>query len=127
MPPLESVTKSTERARAKPKRENNNEETVMGQAAPEVPSGDGTAIGTGRQLRSRGDTQDWTTVNRRETSKRRRVARKMRQVLKLEDLFQPEPYFEKYYVLRFPRLNINSELDVIQTDDDLRKQVGKLQ
>ena len=70
---------------------------------------------------------EWVTVNRRTTHQRKRTARKIRQLLRLEDLFEAEEvYFDKYYMIRFPRMNISTDLDIIATDEDLKKQVGKL-
>ena len=44
----------------------------------------------------------WRLMNRRNRKQRKRTARKLRQVLRLEDIFQnEETYFERYYVVKF--------------------------
>ena len=69
----------------------------------------------------------WRLIDRRSGGQRKRTARKLRQVLRLEDIFQnEETYFERYYIIKLLRMNINTELDIIKTDDDLKRQVGQL-
>ena len=44
----------------------------------------------------------------------------------LEDFRQGHPYYSKVYNIKFPGLDINSELNVIEADMDIKRQVGKL-
>ena len=36
-----------------------------------------------------------------------------------------EPVFDKYYVVTFPRLNIESNINVLAADIDLKTQIGE--
>lgn len=67
------------------------------------------------------DQSAWSTVSRR----RKRDNRRFRQILTLEETFHTHlPYFLKYFLLRFPSLNISQDLNVLAIDKDIRQQIG---
>ena len=85
---------------------------------------DSTTESTGSVSGSIGPVQDTThhTKNQRE----RRKERKVRNILNLHDIFDyKEPYFPKMINLTFPGIDISSELNIIRTEADLIKQIGK--
>ena len=57
---------------------------------------------------------------------RQRKESHIRQALSLEEVYQPERRCnEKYFTIKFPRVDIESELDTIRTDNELGQQVGR--
>lgn len=71
-------------------------------------------------------SKDWTTVKRQENNTRKRNKRKLRQHLKLEDIFKNEDHYESHYIITFPGLNISNDLDIIKTSKELKESAGKL-
>ena len=126
-PHPDSTRRSTEGSRAKTENETGNytrKPDIASAASSNTPNKENSE----KRPTVNPETTEWTTVNRKNNNQRKRVVRKLRQALRLEDIFKPESeHFEKYYLIRFPRMNINSEVDIIKTDEDLRAQVGKLQ
>ena len=71
-------------------------------------------------------TSAWQTVNRRRHPQRKRDERRLRQLEAYNLLFvDTEPYFERFFTIRFPVQNINSDLNVIRAETDLHNAVGK--
>jgi len=69
---------------------------------------------------------NWTTINRK-TRRRQFRERQMQKLMTLNDVFQPEQlHFDKYFLIRFPGVTINTDINFIETDKDLRRQVGSL-
>jgi len=69
---------------------------------------------------------NWTTINRR-TKRRQFRERQMQKLMTLNEVFQPEQlHFDKYFLIRFPGVTINTDINFIETDRDLRRQVGCL-
>ena len=66
---------------------------------------------------------EWTRVTRRNRNNRRKQ-RKIRQVLPLFERTSTEEIFDKYYIIRFPRLPIETKINIIATDRDLKNQIG---
>lgn len=68
---------------------------------------------------------DWTNVSRQRSKRSVRRDRKLRQAININDLFeQPKPYYTKMVNLKFNGININTQLDIITADDDLKKAIG---
>lgn len=57
---------------------------------------------------------------------RRRIKeRKIKQLIPLEELFINEPKFPSFYVITFPGVDIDSELNVIAADIEIKAKIGK--
>lgn len=55
---------------------------------------------------------------------RKITKRKIQQLLSFEEIFQNEPKFPTYYVINFPGVDINSNLNVIAADNELKNKIG---
>ena len=77
---------------------------------------------------SENPTSEWRTVNDRTRNRRRkRTNRYVRQILRFEDLFKPEePHFNRYFTIRFPGLNISTDVNILRMSADIRRETGKL-
>ena len=71
------------------------------------------------------EKEEWTQINRK-TKRQKRNERKIRQVQLLEPLQRETPYFPKVFNIKFPGVNIDTELNVIEADLDIKKKIGKL-
>jgi len=74
-----------------------------------------------------GEIQDseWNAVNRRE-KRRRRNERRIWQASNLDELFADnEPYHVSIYTMRFPGIDINKDMNIIQADQDIKRKIGK--
>ena len=69
--------------------------------------------------------QEWTVINRR-IKRQKRDERRIRHVQLLDVFAQEQPYFPRVFNVKFPGLDIGSELNVIEADVDIKMQVGKL-
>ena len=76
---------------------------------------------------SRDNTNEgsWTTVHRRTAARRKRDERRIRQLEVYNSLFHnPEPYFDRFYLIKFPVQNISTDLNVIKAESDIRAAIG---
>lgn len=63
--------------------------------------------------------QPWTKVDRRSDNRRKRINQQTRQYIKFDQLFKSsEPYYIKYFMIRFPGADIDSDLNIIQLTSD---------
>ena len=65
----------------------------------------------------------FTQVNKR-PRQRRNKNRKIREILNLQQL-QKEEHFPRFFSMKFPRLEIETNLNLIAADKDINKQIGK--
>ena len=80
---------------------------------------------TSATLESNNQKNSWTTVNRRTTTRRKRDERRIRQLEAYNTLFHnPEPYFDRFYLIKFPVQNISTDLNVIKAESDIRAAIG---
>ena len=70
--------------------------------------------------------KNWTQINRK-TKRQKQNERRIRQVQLLEPLQRETPYFTKVFNIKFPGVNIDTELNVEESDLDIKNNVGKLQ
>ena len=49
--------------------------------------------------------------------------RKIKQLMTLEDLFIDQNKFPIYFVVKFPRMEIDRELNVIATDNEIKMKI----
>lgn len=68
--------------------------------------------------------QDLSEERRKRTG-RRIKEQKIKQLLPLQDLFVDEQKFPPYYVLNFPGIDIDSQLNVIAADSEIKLKIGK--
>jgi len=59
-------------------------------------------------------------------AKRRRIKERIKQFMLIEELFEEDYSYPSYYVIKFPGVYIDSELNVIATDNEIRQKVGIL-
>ena len=85
-----------------------------------------TRASASSNLGDNSSTSGWQTVNRRRQPHRKRDERRLRQLEAYNLLFvETEPYFDRFFTVRFPVQNINSDLNVIRAEADLHSAVGK--
>lgn len=58
-------------------------------------------------------------------ARRRIKERKIKQLLSLEDLFRDERKYPVYYVITFPGVEIDSEINVISADREIKGKIGE--
>ena len=92
------------------------------QAIP--PLKDGTAVNKNIATLEPYKAEGWTTINRSRTKRKRRDERVIKQLTTMQELMGEQPYFIKIFNIRFPGININTDLNVIQADNDLKQYVG---
>ena len=61
----------------------------------------------------------WNMINRK------RSRRSYKQQLNLDELFNNEKHFEKYYNIKFPGLILERDINILKTDKDLLNKIGK--
>ena len=61
--------------------------------------------------------------NKRNEMKRNKD-RRVKQLLLMEETKRREPNFPKFYVMKFPRLDIGTKLNVIATDKEIKNKIG---
>lgn len=69
---------------------------------------------------------DWTMVQnrQRQTRQKKTKQRRVRQILSTDRRFDDQHHFPKFFSMKFPRMEIDSSLNVIATDADIKKQIG---
>lgn len=67
-----------------------------------------------------------TLSEKTKTSQRKRKERRINQLLPLESLFQEEVKYPTYFVMKFPGCDIESDLNVISADDEIKNKIGTL-
>ena len=67
-----------------------------------------------------------TEINneKRKRTERKIKERKIRQLLAMHDIFDCEENYNSYYVVNFPGVHIDTELNVISTDLELKNKIG---
>ena len=64
-----------------------------------------------------GDRGEWTRVSRKKQ-------KKIRQMLPIFERNLNQETFDKYYIIKFPRLDISTKINIIATDKDLKQKIG---
>lgn len=83
---------------------------------------DGSSPPINNPLRSASQT---TSENEKKKFIARRVKeRKIKQLISFEELFRSEPKYPQYYVVNFPGIDIDSDLNVIAADECIKKDIG---
>lgn len=68
----------------------------------------------------------WTRVKSRRRARPQRLSNwQSQQLINFNNMFST-PYFEKYFIIKFPGNTFNTTINPIATDIDLKKQVGNL-
>lgn len=60
------------------------------------------------------------------TRRQRLRERKIRTLLPLEELFAQEPRYPKYHTITFPGIDINKNLNLFSTNEDLKRKLGNI-
>lgn len=68
----------------------------------------------------------WNTVTRRK-SRKRKSRRELQTLVNLDELFNCQRNFVKYFNIRFPGVALDKDVNILKTDKDLLSQVGKLE
>ena len=63
-------------------------------------------------------------TERKKISRKRMKERRIKQLIPLEALFESENKFSIYFIMKFPRLEIDTDLNVIATDNEIKKILG---
>ena len=63
-------------------------------------------------------------TERKKISHERMKERRIKQLIPLEALFETENKFLIYFIMKFPRLEIDTDLNVIATDNEIKKILG---
>ena len=71
-------------------------------------------------------SNEWIQVNRCKQRLKKRDERHIRKLIKFDSIFQEKPYFVKMFTIRFPGVDINEQLNILQADEDIKGKVGKL-
>jgi len=90
---------------------------------------DRTSQGTRDNITNNTGDRDGANDQRRPLSaaKRRRIKeQKIKQLMSIEELFEEDYSYPSYYVIKFPGVYIDSELNVIAADREIRQKVGVL-
>lgn len=66
-----------------------------------------------------------TEKRRQQFTRRKTKERRIKRLLTLEEIFEAEPVYPIYHVIKFPGVDIESELNVIAADADIKKQIGQ--
>ena len=107
-------TPSTETAQAASSREDNrppptSPTPISTQTAP------GTLIAT---------LEPYQRQRNKKNDMKRNKDRRVKQLLLIEETKRREPNFPKFYVMKFPRLDIGTKLNVIATDKEIKNKIG---
>lgn len=66
------------------------------------------------------------TERKKEQFRRRKMKeRRIKKLMTLEEIFEDQPKYPIYYVVKIPGIDIESELNVIAADNDIKKQIGQ--
>ena len=66
----------------------------------------------------------WTSVNRRKPTKYK-TKRQFKQLISLDELFNQEKHYEKFFNIKFAGYNLHKDINIIKTEKDIKIQVGK--
>ena len=95
-------------------------------SSPSLPPLGSTRASASSILEDNSAASGWQTVNRRRQNIRKRDERRIRQLEAYNMLFQnPEPYFDRFFTIRFPVQNISADLNVIRAELDIKTAIGK--
>ena len=65
-----------------------------------------------------------TQRNNNRNATKRNKERRVKQLLLMEQNTRKEPNFAKFYIMKFPRLDIDTKLNVIATDKEIKNKIG---
>ena len=75
--------------------------------------------------RENDQNERWTkVVNKNKIINKRRKEKRIRMLLNTFQEDQKLPNFPKYYKVTFPRMDIESELNLIRTDQEIKRKIG---
>ena len=109
-------TPSTETAQAASSREDNRP------PPPPRPNPISTETAPGSQIVTMEPFQ--SQRNNTKITQKRNKNRRVKQLLLIEQNTRREPNFAKFYIVKFPRLDIETKLNVIATDREIKNKIG---
>ena len=73
---------------------------------------------------SRDDMRPFTTVNYKQQRANKMKQRKIRQLMRTQENNSSDEIYPKFFTIRFPKLNIEKDVNLIAIDKDLKAKIG---